>query len=462
MRMPENKRPHRPYYFIAFTVLLIAVFFLLSSLYFRTHFYPGTVINGVGTAWLTEEEADRRLANRAAVYTLVLKERGNVNEQITGSEIELKLNPLHGGSACKDRQNRTFWIVSLLQHDSLRFERAFTCDESLLRDRYDKLICRDATKIIEPKNASLTYESGGYRIIEEVYGNQLNGEMLYSKIKAAVENGSAEMDLEKMNCYIDPTIRSDSPKIKNTKKVAEGYIASKIIYPHAGGSEIVDESEISSWIEFDDDLNISFNEKKIGSFLYQLAANYDTCGKERDFTTSLGNTIQVGGGDYGWKVDIKKEKKILIDAVMRGGTTVREPEYSQRGVRHDSNDIGSTYVEINLTKQHLWYYDTGVLVAHGAVVTGDINGGHRTPEGIYSLKYKIRNAVLKGTNYRTNVSYWMPFNNDIGIHDAPWRTEFGRDIYLTRGSHGCVNVAFRLAETLFNKVEVGTPIVCYY
>ena len=126
------------------------------------------------------------------------------------------------------------------------------------------------------------------------------------------------------------------------------------------------------------------------------------------------------------------------------------------------NDIGLTYVEINLTKQHLWFYKDGTLIVQGAVVTGNVKKGYKTPEGVYSLKYRIRNAVLKGENYEAKVSYWMPFNNDIGIHDAPWRSGFGGNIYLTRGSHGCVNAPFKLAETLFKNITVGTPIVCYY
>ena len=56
----------------------------------------------------------------------------------------------------------------------------------------------------------------------------------------------------------------------------------------------------------------------------------------------------------------------------------------------------------------------------------------------------------------------MPFNWDIGMHDATWRGSFGGGIYKYDGSHGCVNMPYSVAEAIFNNIEAGTPVVCYY
>ncbi len=459
--MSENQKVFRKDFIVGCFILLITVIFLLLTLFFRTHFYPGTVINGIQVSCKTEKEADRRLVRLASTYVLVLNERNKEREQIAGSEIGLEFGKPLDSSHLKKIQNQTFWLVSVLRRDCLSYNGAFTYDEDLLKKRYDSLDCTDTSKIIEPKNAGLVYRNGSYRIVKEVYGNRVIDDILYEHIKNAVKNGDPEINLEQINCYRNPTIKWDSQKILNTKIAADGYISARIIYQLPDGAVVVDGEEISSWIEFDHDLKISFNEGKVAHFLRQLAEHYDTVGRERDFVTSSGEKIKIGGGDYGWKVDIRKETENLIGIIMSRMTVVKEPEFSQNGALRDRNDIGSTYVEIDLTKQHLWFYSGGILIVHGDVVTGNISRGYKTPEGIYSLKYKIRDAVLKGENYESSVSYWMPFNNDIGIHDAPWRTRFGGDIYLTRGSHGCVNAPFRVAETLFKHISVGTPVVCY-
>ena len=56
----------------------------------------------------------------------------------------------------------------------------------------------------------------------------------------------------------------------------------------------------------------------------------------------------------------------------------------------------------------------------------------------------------------------MPFNSNVGIHDADrWRSEYGGNIYKTNGSHGCVNMQSEAAEKVFNIVNKGTPVIVY-
>lgn len=72
---------------------------------------------------------------------------------------------------------------------------------------------------------------------------------------------------------------------------------------------------------------------------------------------------------------------------------------------------------MNLTAQHLFYYKNGKLLIESDFVSGNEAKGWSTPAGAYELTYKQRNAVLKGKNYNTPVTYWMPFNGNIGMHD---------------------------------------------
>ena len=102
------------------------------------------------------------------------------------------------------------------------------------------------------------------------------------------------------------------------------------------------------------------------------------------------------------------------------------------------------------------------MVLESDFVSGSAARGFDTPAGIYGITYKERNATLAGQGYRTPVSYWMPFNNNIGMHDASWRSSFGGNIYKTNGSHGCINLPYSVAEEIYGYVEKGTPVICYY
>ena len=119
-------------------------------------------------------------------------------------------------------------------------------------------------------------------------------------------------------------------------------------------------------------------------------------------------------------------------------------------------------MEIDLTNQRLVFYKNGTPIVDTLIVSGNPDfEGCATPEGCYSVDAKESPAVLTGEDYEANVTYWIPFAGNVGIHDASWRAEFGGNLYLWEGSHGCVNVPYDKAAAIYENVEVGMPVVVY-
>ncbi len=116
---------------------------------------------------------------------------------------------------------------------------------------------------------------------------------------------------------------------------------------------------------------------------------------------------------------------------------------------------------MNLTAQHMFLYVDGNKVMESDFVSGNVARGFATPPGIFGIMYKQRDAVLRGPGYASPVRFWMPFNGGIGFHDANWRGQFGGSIYRTNGSHGCVNMPYEAAKTLFENIYTGMPVICY-
>lgn len=441
---------------------IFLVIYFSMALYFRNRFYFGSTINSIDVSGKTVKEADEQISDEFESYELQLEERGGVKEIIRAVDIGLKYNSDGQVEDLKNGQSPLKWISSLINRKDNRMTEMISYDENLLKNFFDKLSCFDNNNIIEPQNASFKYGGNGYEIIDEVYGSKVDKETLYNEVVKSILKGDTILNLESRDCYIKPQYTSSSKEVIDTKDMLNKYISAKITYNFGDKQETLDGSIINNWIGVNDNFEVVFDENKMRDYLNTLFSNYETVGKTRTFATSFGSTINVGGGDYGWLINTSKEIEEISVVIKEGKSVTKEPTYKQVAANRSSNDIGNTYVEINLSSQHLWFYKNGSLVVEGNIVSGNVSQNHSTPGGVYSLKYKERNATLKGEDYSVPVSYWMPFNGGIGIHDANWRGEFGGSIYRTNGSHGCVNSPYYLASAIYNNIDAGTPIVCYY
>ena len=235
----------------------------------------------------------------------------------------------------------------------------------------------------------------------------------------------------------------------------------RITFRFDEAEEVLNGEEIAGWLTDLPDGSISVNEAPAKEYVASLAKKYDTFGQTSSFMTHAGETINVSGGDYGYWMDRVSTRQELIDQIMTGQRAELTPVYYGTASKYGSDDIGTTYVEINLEDQHLWVYQDGSVINESDFVSGGLFKGNNTPDGTYAITYKERDATLVGQGYESSVKYWMPFNGNIGMHDASWRSAFGGHIYYMNGSHGCINLPSEKAKEIFDQVEKGEPVVVY-
>ncbi|WP_160691149.1 L,D-transpeptidase family protein [Clostridium sp. C2-6-12] len=448
--------------FIASSILI----YLIISLYFSNHYFFNTAINGVDVSLKAHDDANFIIEKYIKDYKLQLVERNGVIEEIKGQDIGMKYNENSSIWKVNKLQSSFKWISSLLIKQEYYINDLFLYNEEYLEDNINKLNCLNKD-IIEPKNVSFKYSNGSYEVVEEVYGNKIYTDKLKEALKTSILQGKTKLDLDKSLCYENPKYTLNSDKTIETKNLLNKYVSTKITYTFGSKDEILDGNIINEWLHVDDKLEIIINENAVNEYVKRLSKKYDTVGIPRKFKASINKIIEVKEGFYGWKINCTAETKALLENIQLGEIIQKEPIYTQKALSRDEDeignidDIGKTYVEINITRQHLWFYKDGKLITQGPVVTGDPNKGNSTSVGVYMLNYKQKGATLTGHNYESDVTYWMPFNGNIGIHDASWRYSFGGDIYKRNGTHGCVNAPKYLAKTIFDNIEDGTPIICY-
>lgn len=485
-------------------IILIASLFLIYliiSLYFINHFFFNTKINNINFSLKPYSKFEEIIKDSIETYKLEIIERsedGNIEEskeveesgdknkekrdelkekngvieensdinikkdlkKIGGKDINIQYNKKNSMYKVYKNQNLFKWISGLFNKEEYHVDDLFVYDKENLKNKISELNCVNK-EIIEPENVKFKYSDGLYEVIEEVYGNKINIEKLNEAIEISILNGNKILDLNEKNCYINPIYTLNSDKTFETKSTLNKYVKSKIVYMFGSESEILDGNLINEWLSIDENLEVVINERSVKEYVKGLSKTYNTVGITRNFKTSTGKTVDVKGGYYGWKINVENETKDLVENIKLGSLIEKEPIYTQEALYRDENDIGNTYVEINITKQHLWFYKNGKVITQGSIVTGAPNKGYDTKNGTYMLNYKEKESTLSGQNYEAKVKYWMPFNGNVGIHDASWRSSFGGQIYKRNGTHGCVNSPLYLAKTIFENIEEGTPIICY-
>lgn len=468
-RKEKKKMGKKPWIIAGSIVGGLLVIYLGISAFFIGHFFINTTINGKDFSGKTAADVEAYMKDQVKDYELTLIELNNETDVITGSEISLVYKDDSSVEDALQKQNPLLWVTSFFSKTSQDIRIQVDYNENALEERIQsvKAVTQEQT---EPVSAYPKFDGNTFVVEPEVYGTAVDMEVLTEKIKDYITEFNPTLDMLEEECYKLPKYTSESSEVQAACDTMNKYCEASITYPMTE-NVVVDKNLISTWLSYDENMQVTFNEDAVREWMREFGSTYDTVGTARTITTPGGKTVEVSGGTYGWSIDEETEAQNLINSIKNGEVVTREPAYAQTAASHSAQDWGITYIEVDLSAQHMWYIVDGGVAFEADVVTGLPTPSRATPAGVYSILYTERNATLVGEKdpetgepiYRTPVSYWMPFTyQGHGFHDATWQPGFGGTLYQTLGSHGCVNMSYSDAGTLFGMISAGTPVVLHY
>ncbi len=461
-QVQKKQKLNRPLVITAGVMLAVAVFYIVAAVFCQSHFTFGTTINGLSVGGKSAAQVEKLLKKETESYVLNVIEREDKVEEIAGSDIGLKLKLNGEVEALLKEQNGWLWIGDIFKKPALVLEQNATYDESALRREVASLNALKSSNQREPVNAGYSeYNGNGYELVPADYGTTLIEEKVVKAVAGAVEKLTASVDLAECDCYVKPEIEDDNKKLLELLKTLNTYTATEIHYQFGEKEEVLAGDRISEWLSVDEDMMVNVDSDGVLAYVKELAKKHNTAFSPKNLMTSYGVEVTIANGSYGWWIDNAGERDQIIADLAAGEKIEREPVYLAKANSHEENDYGDSYVEINLTAQHLFLYVDGELIVESDFVSGCIIKGYGTPGGAFPITYTTKDAVLRGADYATPVNYWMPFNGNIGMHDLTSRKAFGGDIYVTNGSHGCINLPYNAAKTIYENVEKGFPVLVY-
>lgn len=452
---------------IAIVILVICLLFAGvyagGRFYFTNHFYPRTSINGVDVSFKTSEEAITMVKEELDNYRLGIHSADG-DMIISAQQCDLQYTDTKPVEQFLLAQNEDMWFTEII-HPQEKKAMGLKLDEEKLRQAVEGLACMTPKEPTESTDARIEYKesSKSFEIIPETIGNIVEPDVFYEGVKKAVLAGEGFVDLRTSEYYVQPKYFAKDKLVTDTKAELDKYLATTIHYEDFDLTYDLDPEVIHTFIQVSKKFKIEFDKELMKTYIQEnISPVFNTVGTERIITSPGSGAFKASGGTYGWQVGLIDEREQMIKDFQQGGNIVREPVYLQDALIKDRvNDIGDTYVDVNIAKQKLWYVKENKVVLESDFVSGDCTNGHDTNQGIYQVERKEQNYHMK--DYNVTVKYWMPFNLDFGegFHDASWRGSFGGSIYEGNGSHGCVNLPPKVAKEMFKVLEVGCPVIVH-
>ena len=460
---------------VAAGIFLLGVLGWFSFRY-QSRFTPRTEILGVDCANMTAEEAARALQAAADRGTFDLRdEEGREIVRLPLNDF-LEKDQLAG--LARDafrRQKQDAGLFDWLLSPGGSEEPAIL---SGVTSRQIWAALEDALYGTEPRvapsNARVELSEDGYLVVEEEPGNLVDlkvcGDVLAAAFRDCRGLTESPVTLEAKNARIRPVVTAGGESVQRILDQLEAYTHLQVTLAFADDSvyELTPEDiwSVSDVEIVGRDVVARPDEERVRTLTDTLALDHGFDGVYAKFHNAekTREYIYYRVGDTGWKMDKEALAADVADALREHVDAEIAPQYDYTWYWKDYYkyfNVQDTFIEISLDNQYLWAYVDGELLVETPVVTGSLLRGDNTRRGCFRIAYKDADLNLRGPTWDDHVDFWMPFDDQIGLHDSFWRDDYGADIYLEDGSHGCINTPHEAMEIIFNAYDRGDIVIVY-
>lgn len=470
-RAPKNLKKFITLISIIFGLVLLT--YVAVSFYFMNRFLPNTWIYGVYATGRTADSVAAE-ANANIRYPDIRIVWADGSESVIDpASVDLNVDLSKGVYNIKSRENAFLWPKAMLTSVYIGDEINITYNSDKLRSEFEKLDLVQKERNDTPVYRIVFDKETGYGVFDN-HSDRVNLDLVLAALNRNISEGTTLLVLDD-SYYMDEPYSNAEKAAQEEWEELSGFLTTDLVYD-MGAEKISFDPQVMSFLIVsengmpakDENGDYIIDDEAVEKWIDDLCEAYDTYGLDRQFKATNGKTVTIPAfySTYGTELDRNAELKFLkdmihSDAIRDGEPDVHIPRYIHEATFRGLNDIGDTYVEVDLSDQYMYYYKDGQLILETDIVSGDIPKGWTTPRGVFAISGKYTDTYLYGRDYIDFVSYWMPYFRGYGLHDSDWRDEWGGDIYTYDGSHGCINMCKDAARTVYENIEIGTPVVVY-
>ena len=451
--------------------MIIAYF--IGALSYQGKFLPRTYINSLSVAGMTTEEAHDALIQAKEIKDLTLVTPKGEEAVFAASDFKAAYEIPSGALNEAASESNFIWFSKLFRSSEYAVKYDYTYSEEDLRNLIQNY---DWGNEVSQNAKIIRSNSGDFTIQPETLGDKFDIDTLLNYIMEQLSSGKNIINMEDSGCYENYRAKVKATDLEDDVEVYNRYAKCSITFDFEDRKKVVDNDMVISWLMTKEDGSfvttsghvIPLNQDAIAEFVAQMAEETDTYGKDREFYSTLDGWITVpwtSSSMYGWKIDQNATVNQIMELIDKGESVTVEPIYAEKGMTRQTDDIGTTYIDVDISAQHFWYYKNNELLMDYDIVSGlEVDPSRRTPRGIFKILRHANGATLGSyavEGYEQWVDYWMPFTWDgCGFHDLS-RGSYGGSVYMYNGSHGCLNMRWSEAKNLYENIEDNIPVIVH-
>ena len=469
---------------LAAAVLIVAGVIFYQKAHYKNRWYKNTSINGVDVSGQTLEKSKEKLLQVHDGYALAIKGRDNGRLTIDGDAIDYQFDINSDFEKLFKEQHNEFHLFTSKNNYTLEYSVSYNETKlSELVNESDLVAGSDSYPIVKPQSASVSYDETKqqYVCVDEVPGNKIIPDALLDAITDALTKAQTNLDItddkKYPELYKNPKIKSDDAELQTALSLSNSAALRYIVWNMGEGvKEQITPAEISQWITYKNG-RIKYDNDAIADWVENFCLKYKTVGKTRTIKSHNKKPVKIYGGDYGWQLDYEKtlaqaKKAIKADIDKEATenyinnpnnenrkalTIKRKVIYANTAFRKDYKNFindwdPENYIEISIKEQKVYVIRNGKVAFSCRCITGLPVEGRSTPTGAFFIKEHREAYTLTGADYSTPVTNWVRITwTGTGFHPATWQpwSRWTKDLYKTRGSHGCINLAVADAARIY-------------
>ena len=457
-------------------LLALALAVWVVSERYTSQFLPGTKILGVGCGNRTVEQAAEELSRTVQSTEVSLGDASGIEIgrfPLSAFLPEERMEPLTQDAFARQRAGAKWYDWFMEEDRSFRDRPMAGLTDDDVGDVLEELRFAGEGRVA-PQSAYVEITDTGYRVVDAVPGNLFNVAVCARALGEALRgvddlsDGIPAVILD--GVAVQPAVTAESESIRRLTDELDEYLDQTVTLDFENGNTCTLTSE---QIRSVSDISLAGHmaicrpdREKIRALVEELVNDYASDGVFAKFlhASETRPYVYYRVGDTGWILDREELTDRIAAALDSREGGVFTPKYDctwywkayYKGYR-----VGDTYIEISLDNQYMWCYLDGKLLLETPVVTGDMAKRNDTRRGCFKIYYKKADTILRGPTWNDHVDYWMAFDGQIGLHDSSWRDEYGEDIYLSDGSHGCVNTPLDAMKTIYETYHNGDFVIVY-